>query len=338
MVAMVKALSYGLGDAEIINELINQKIDYLAVAYTDEGVRLRKRHIKTPIIVLGAEAHSFESMVLNQLEPEIFNFYYLQELMGVLKEHPEISRFPIHIKLDTGMHRLGFDEEDLPRLLNLLSDNPCLRVASVFSHLAAADDPEEDDFTRQQIQLFTRMTDTLRVGLGYPFLRHILNTAGIVRFPEAQFEMVRLGIGLYGFFDQPEVQANLQNVATLKTLITQVKTIRAGETIGYSRSYKVEHDMQVAIIPIGYADGYPREFSNGKGLVMVRGQLVPVVGKICMDMCMLDVTGLSVHEGDEVIVYGEGNTAQDAARRIGHISYDLLTSLSNRVPRIYVKE
>ncbi|MBO4489526.1 MAG: bifunctional UDP-N-acetylmuramoyl-tripeptide:D-alanyl-D-alanine ligase/alanine racemase [Bacteroidales bacterium] len=338
MVAMVKALSYGLGDAEIINELINQKIDYLAVAYTDEGVRLRKRHIKTPIIVLGAEAHSFESMVLNQLEPEIFNFYYLQELIGVLQEHPGISQFPIHIKLDTGMHRLGFDKEDLPHLLQVLKENPCLRVASVFSHLAAADDSGEDDFTRLQIHRFQEMSDILHHALPYPILRHILNTAGIVRFPEAQFEMVRLGIGLYGFFDQPEVQANLQNVATLKTLITQVKTIPAGETIGYNRSFKVEHDMQVAIIPIGYADGYPREFSNGKGLVMVRGHLVPVVGKICMDMCMLDVTGLAVHEGDEVIVYGEGNTAQDAARRIGHISYDLLTSLSSRVPRIYVKE
>ena len=338
MVAMVKALSYGLGDAEIINELINQKIDYLAVAYTDEGVRLRKRHINTPIIVLGAEAHSFQSMVENHLEPEIFNFYYLQELINVLKEHPEITQFPIHIKLDTGMHRLGFDQEDLPHLLQILEDNPCLRVTSVFSHLAAADDPSEDDFTRLQIQRFKEMSEILCNALPYPILRHILNTAGILRFPEAQFDMVRLGIGLYGFFDMPEFQANLQNVATLKTLITQVKRIPKGETIGYNRSFKVDHDMQVAIIPIGYADGYPREFSNGKGLVMVRGQLVPVVGKICMDMCMLDVTGLSVHEGDEVIVYGEGNTAQDAAHRIGHISYDLLTSLSSRVPRIYVKE
>ncbi|MCR4964233.1 MAG: bifunctional UDP-N-acetylmuramoyl-tripeptide:D-alanyl-D-alanine ligase/alanine racemase [Bacteroidales bacterium] len=338
MVAMVKALSYGLGDAEIINELINQKIDYLAVAYTDEGVRLRKRHINTPIIVLGAEAHSFESMVLNRLEPEIFNFYYLQELIGVLHEHPEITEFPIHIKLDTGMHRLGFDKEDLPHLLKVLEENPCLRVASTFSHLAAAEDPAEDDFTRLQIKRFEEMSGILRNALPYPILRHILNTAGILRFSEAQFDMVRLGIGLYGFFDMPEIQANLQNVATLKTLITQVKRIPQGETIGYNRSFKVDHDMQVAIIPIGYADGYPREFSNGKGLVMVRGQLVPVVGKICMDMCMLDVTGLSVHEGDEVIVYGEGNTAQDAARRIGHISYDLLTSLSSRVPRIYVKE
>ena len=338
MVAMVKALSYGLGDAEIINELINQKIDYLAVAYTDEGVRLRKRHINTPIIVLGAEAHSFESMVINHLEPEIFNFYYLQELINVLKDHPEITQFPIHIKLDTGMHRLGFDKEDLPLLLQVLKENPCLHVASTFSHLAAADDPAEDDFTRHQIECFEEMSRILCDSLPYPILRHILNTAGILRFPEAQFDMVRLGIGLYGFFDMPEFQANLQNVATLKTLITQVKRVPKGETIGYNRSFKVEHDMQVAIIPIGYADGYPREFSNGKGLVMVRGQLVPVVGKICMDMCMLDVTGLSVHEGDEVIVYGEGNTAQDAAHRIGHISYDLLTSLSSRVPRIYVKE
>ncbi len=338
MVAMVKALSYGLGDAEIINELIHQKIDYLAVAYTDEGVRLRKRHIQTPIIVLGAEAHSFEVMVQHHLEPEIFNFYYLQEFLNVLTDFPEITTFPIHLKLDTGMHRLGFDLEDLPRLIQLLTDNPQLKVASVFSHLAVADDPSEDEFTRLQIQRFATMTDQLRQGLGYPFLRHILNSAGIVRFPEAQFDMVRLGIGLYGFSDMPSVQANLHNVATLKTLATQVKTVKAGETIGYGRSFHVQHDMQVAIIPIGYADGYPRDFSNGKGFVMVQGHLVPVVGKICMDMCMLDVTGLSVHEGDEVIVYGEGNTAQDAANRIGRIPYELLTALSSRVPRIYVKE
>lgn len=338
MVAMVKALSYGLGDAEIINELTHQHIDYLAVAYTDEGVRLRKRHIETPIIVLGAEAHSFEAMVQNRLEPEIFNFYYLQELIHILEDYPEITSFPIHIKFDTGMHRLGFDLEDLPKLAETINTHPTLRIASVFSHLAAADDPAEDDFTRQQIASFTQMANELCGHFSYPILRHILNTAGITRFPEAQCDMVRLGIGLYGFSDLPEVQANLHNVITLKTLITQVKTVKAGETIGYGRSYKVARDMQVAIIPIGYADGYPRELSNGKGMVMVQGKLVPVIGKICMDMCMLDVSGLSVHEGDDVIVYGEGNTVQDSANRIGRISYEMMTAISNRVPRIYVRE
>ena len=338
MVAMVKAHSYGMGDVEFVNELVYRNIDYLAVAYTDEGVRLRKRHVQTPIIVLGAEAHSFDVMVEHNLEPEIFNFYYLSELENVLKKHPQIQQFNIHIKLDTGMHRLGFDEADLSRLIEVVKSNPQLRVASVFSHLAAAEDPTEDKFTLQQILLFKRMTDKILSAFDYPIMRHILNSAGIVRFPQYQFEMVRLGIGLYGFSGIPEVQGHLQNVATLKTVITQVKRIPAGETIGYNRSYRLSRDTQVAIIPIGYADGYPRELANGRGTVLVQGQKVPVIGKVCMDMCMLDVTGLAVHEGDEVIVYGEGNTAADMADAAGLISYELLTRLSQRVPRVYIKE
>lgn len=338
MVAMVKAHSYGLGDAELVNELIHQNIDYLAVAYTDEGVRLRKRHIQTPIIVLGAEAHSFDVMVQHNLEPEVFNFYYLRELEKVLQRYPQISRFNIHIKLDTGMHRLGFDEDNLSELIAILKANPRLHIASIFSHLAAAEDATEDAYTLQQITRFKRMAGILCEAFDYPILRHILNSAGIVRFTEHQLDMVRLGISLYGFSNLPDVQANLQNVATLKTVITQVKTIAAGETIGYNRSYRIARNTQVAIIPIGYADGYPRELSNGKGTVIIQGQKVPVIGKICMDMCMLDVTGLTVHEGDEVIVYGEGNTAADMAQKAGLISYELLTRISQRVPRVYIKE
>lgn len=338
IVAMVKAHSYGLGDAELVNELVHQHIDYLAVAYTDEGTRLRKRHIQTPIIVLGAEAHSFDVMVQQNLEPEIFNFYYLHELEEVLKKHPQIQHFNIHIKLDTGMHRLGFDEQDLPKLIYIVKNNPQLHIASVFSHLAAAEDPAEDAYTLHQIQLFKKMTEQLCTAFDYPILRHILNSAGIARFPQYQFDMVRLGISLYGFSNVPEIQSQLQNAATLKTVVTQVKHIPAGETIGYNRSYKLAKDTQVAIIPIGYADGYPRELSNGVGRVIIQGQKVPVIGKICMDMCMLDITGLNVHEGDEVIVYGEGNTAADMAEPARLISYELLTRLSQRVPRVYVRE
>ena len=338
MVAMVKAHSYGLGDVELVNELISNHIDYLAVAYTDEGVRLRKRHIRTPIIVLGAEAHSFDVMVQHNLEPEIFNFYYLKELERVLKKHPQIQQFNIHIKLDTGMHRLGFDETDLPQLIRIIRENPQLHVASVFSHLAAAEDPREDDYTHKQIALFQRMTSYFCGAFDYKILRHILNSAGISRFPEAQFDMVRLGISLYGCSELPALAAKLHNVATLKTVITQVKQIPAGETIGYNRSYRLKRDSQVAIIPIGYADGYPRELGNGKGTVIIQGQKVPVIGKICMDMCMLDVTGIAVHEGDEVVVYGEGNTVADMAKAAGLISYELLTRISKRVPRVYVND
>ena len=338
MVAMVKASSYGLGDVELVNTLIDQGVDYLAVAYTDEGVRLRKRRIDTPIIVLGAEAHSFEVMVNHRLEPEIFNFYYLQQFEEVLARHPEIPTFNIHIKVDTGMHRLGFDMQDLPRLIDIVKRNPKLHIASVFSHLAAAEDPAEDAFTRRQIALFGRMTDVLCAAFDYKILRHILNSAGIVRFPEAQFDMVRLGIQLYGCSEIPEMTMKLHNVVTLKTVITQIKQIPAGETIGYNRTWRLQRDTQVAIIPIGYADGYPRELCNGRGTVLVQGQKVPVIGKVCMDMCMLDITGLRVHEGDEVIVYGEGNTVSDMADAAGLISYELMTRISQRVPRVYVQE
>ena len=338
MVAMVKASSYGLGDVELVNTLVDQGVDYLAVAYTDEGVRLRKRRINTPIIVLGAEAHSFEVMVNHQLEPEIFNFFYLQQLEEVLARHPEISQFNIHIKVDTGMHRLGFDLQDLPRLIEVVKRNPKLHISSVFSHLAAAEDPAEDAFTRRQIALFGRMTDVLCSAFDYKILRHILNSAGIIRFPEAQFDMVRLGIQLYGCSEIPEMTTQLHNVVTLKTVITQIKNIPAGESIGYNRSWHLQRDTQVAIIPIGYADGYPRELSNGYGKVIVQGQKVPIIGKICMDMCMLDITGLRLHEGDEVIVYGEGNTVSEMAEAAKLISYELLTRISQRVPRVYVQE
>ena len=338
MVAMVKAQSYGLGDVELINELVYHHVDYLAVAYTDEGVRFRRRSISKPIIVLGAEAHSFEAMIAYRLEPEIFNFHYLEQLSELLSQHSDIESFPIHIKLDTGMHRLGFDEADLPRLVAFIQQHPKLKIASIFSHLAAAEDPNEDDFTRRQIALFDRMSSYLISQFDYPILRHILNSAGISRFPEAQYDMVRLGIGLYGFSAVPQDQAQLQNTVTLRTVVTQVKTIPANETIGYNRSYKTLKDSKIAIIPIGYADGYPRELGNGVGKVFVAGKLVPIVGKICMDMCMVDVTGLDVKEGDEVIVYGDANPLDKVAASIHRIPYELMTAISKRVQRIYIKE
>lgn len=338
MVAMVKAQSYGLGDVELINELIYNNIDYLAVAYTDEGVRLRKRNINMPIIVLGAEAHSFDALIHYNLEPEIFNFYYLQQLIEILKQYPEINNFKIHIKLDTGMHRLGFDEQDLPKLVELIKSSKQLHVASIFSHLAAAEDPSEDEFTRKQIALFDHMSSYLISQFDYPVMRHILNSAGISRFTEAQYDMVRLGIGLYGFTGVQSDQAQLQNTVCLKTIVTQVKTIPADETIGYNRSYRTYADSQIAIIPIGYADGYPRELGNGIGQVLIKGHKVPIVGKICMDMCMVDVTGLDIKEGDEVTIYGDDHTVAEVAATIHRISYELLTSVSKRVPRIYVKD
>jgi alanine racemase len=338
VMAMVKALCYGLGDSGLIEELCYHHIDYFAVAYTDEGIQLRKRNIKTPIVVLGAEAHSFEKMIHYHLEPEIYNLHYLKLLDNILAQYPEIESFPVHIKLDTGMHRLGFSPEEIAPLLTLLKQSQRIKVSSVFSHLASSECAEEDVFSHQQIALFQEMSQQLINGLGYPVLRHLLNSSGIVRFPEAQFDMVRLGLGLYGLTPIPEIAHELQQPVLLKTLITQIKHVKAGESIGYNRSCKLDSDRDIAIIPIGYADGYPRSFSNGAGEVIVKGKRAPVVGKISMDMTIIDVTGLDVHIGEEVIVYGDEISLTDAAARAGTIPYELLTSISQRVPRIYVME
>jgi len=339
IVAMVKSFSYGLGNAELINELQYHNIDYLAVAYGDEGVKLRQQLIKTPIIVLGAEAHSFELLIRYQLEPAIFNFHYLSQLETTLQNYPEITDFKVHIKLDTGIHRLGFDENDISEICERLNKHPQIKIASIFSHLAAAEDPSEDCFTKEQIRQFDEMSSRLISHFEYPILRHILNSAGISRFPEAQFDMVRLGIGLYGFSFVPSVQPHLLHSVTLKTIITQIKTIKKGETVSYNRTYTAPKEMRIGVIPIGYADGLFRELSNGVGKVIINGQPAPIIGKICMDMCMIDLSKIkNVHIGDEVIVYGEENRIDTIAANIKRTPYELLTAISRRVPRIYIME
>lgn len=338
MMAMVKAQCYGLGDVELINELQYHRIDYLAVAYTDEGVNLRKKNIKLPIIVLGAEGESFGQMIDYNLEPEIFNFYSLREFEKALACHPEVEKVKIHLKVDTGMHRLGFRKEEIPQLVEAIKANPKLQVASMFSHLAAAEDESEDTFTLSQISYFEEFTTKIQSYFPYHILRHIDNSAGICRFPQAHYDMVRLGIGLYGFSSVTADRPFLQHVATLRTVITHVREIGAGETVGYNRTFKAERAMKIGIIPIGYADGFPPELGRGVGSVVVHGKHVPIVGKICMDMAMIDVTGMDVCEGDEVVVYGDENRMDDIAACIGKIPYHLLTSISKRVPRVYVSE
>ena len=335
IMAMVKAMSYGLGDAELINELCYHQIDYLAVAYTDEGINLRKRNITRPIIVLGAEAVGFDSMIRYHLEPEIFNLFYLKELISTLSNYPEIETFPIHIKVDTGMHRLGFDEDEVIEMLQWVNTCPQLKIASVFSHLAASEDFEEDTFTKNQIQKFNAICEKIDAQIAYPYLKHVLNSAGIIRFPEAQFDMVRLGLGLYGFCPIPAFQTQLQSVITLKSVITQIKK---GETVGYNRTFTARNDMQIAIVPVGYADGFPKELSNGIGAMLVQHKKCPIVGKICMDMTMIDVTHLDVSIGDEVIIYDANNSLEEISASIGKTPYELLTTISKRVPRIYIRE
>jgi alanine racemase len=339
IMAMVKAMSYGLGDAELINDLCYHKVDYLAVAYTDEGIALRKRNITRPIVVLGAEATGFDLMIRYNLEPEIFNLFYLKELISTVENYPEISDFPIHIKVDTGMHRLGFDEDEIEEMLQLVKISSKIKIASVFTHLAASEDINEDIFTQTQIQKFNKICEKIDTQISYPYFKHILNTAGIVRFPEAQFDMIRLGLGLYGFCPLPEIQQQLQSVITLSSVITQIKKIKKGDTVGYNRLFVAQEDMKIAIVPVGYADGFPRELSNGIGSMLVHQKQCPVVGKISMDMTVIDVTHLNeVTIGDEVTIYNAENSLQEIGAKIGKTPYELMTAISKRVPRIYVRE
>jgi alanine racemase len=332
---MIKASGYGHGSFEIANTLCGQGVDYLAVAFADEGVALREAGITAPIVVLNADAGSFGLMIRHRLEPEIYNFTSLAEFTDLARSYGERD-YPIHIKLDTGMHRLGFGAEDIDRLNKVLSaDSRYVRVATVFSHLAAADDPAEDDFTRGQIALFDTMNHQITASLPYPVLRHIANTKGAERFPEARFDMVRIGIGLYGIG-----MSGTRLVATLKTRIVRTRELEAGETVGYNRRGVVTRPSRIATIPIGYADGLNRALGNGCWSPLVGGVPAPTVGNICMDSCMIDITGTDAAEGNEVVIFSavEGNTVEDMARVLGTIPYEILTTISARVKRIYIKE
>lgn len=335
MICMVKADGYGSGSAEVAKTLQYHNADYLAVAVPDEGVSLRKAGIKIPIIVLNSEVGGFDELSSNGLEPEVYNFRMLEAFVKEAKMRG-ISNYPIHIKLDTGMHRLGFTEEDVPELINIINNQSGLRVMSIFSHLAASESWNFDEFTAQQINTFKQVAGQIEENLSYPVLKHILNSAGIERFPEHQLDMVRLGISLYGV--SASGLSGLKNVCTMKTTILQIKHIEAGETVGYGRKGKIETDTTIATIRIGYADGLSRQFGNGVGSVIVNGDKAKYVGNICMDLSMIDITGLEAKEGDKVTLFGEGMTVIDLANEIGTIPYEILTSVSPRVKHIYYKE
>jgi alanine racemase len=335
MMAMVKAFAYGSGSGEVARLLQYHRADYLAVAYADEGVALRDRGIGLPIMVMNPEPAAFEAMARHDLEPEI---YSLRTLSAFLEASRGWAKVPaIHLKLNTGMNRLGFDEPDLPGLCRLLGQHP-LRVASAFTHLAAADDPLEEDFTREQLGRYERMAALLQEALPQPFLRHALNSPGITRFPQACYDMVRLGIGLYGVDTNGFCQEQLRTVGTLKTHLSQVRPLRAGETVGYGRQGVMPRDGQIGVMAIGYADGFDRRLGNGVGKVLVKGQLAPVIGRVCMDMTMLDLTGIAAAAGDEVVVFGENPSLHAVAEALGTIPYEVLTSVGARVKRIYYSE
>lgn len=334
LMAMVKAFSYGAGTHELASLLQYQRIDYLAVAYADEGVELREAGISMPIVVLNANPDSFDTMVLHRLEPEIYSFRALREF-AASTGRAGIIAYPVHIKIDTGMHRLGFSEHELFDLCKMLNEYKELKVASVFSHLAASGEEIHDGFTETQIEIFRRSCRIIEQKTGYSFLKHILNSSGIERFPHAQFDMVRLGIGLYGIGSTPESREKLQNVGTLSSAIVQIREVQAGETVGYGRHGKINENRRIATVPIGYADGLNRKLSCGHGYFMVKGKPAPVVGNICMDACMIDITGIDAEEGDRVIIFGEKPTVSEIAETLGTIPYEVLTGISQRVKRIY---
>jgi alanine racemase len=335
MLVMVKASAYGGGSAEIARLLDFQHIDYLGVAYPNEGIELREAGIRAPILVLNADPESFEAMQRYQLEPEI---YSLRQLENWLARESRPGDPPIHLKIETGMNRLGLEGDALQQALEMLAQRPDVKVQTIFTHLAAGEDPQEDPFTHQQLQRFQaacRLTERI---LGYQPWRHVLNSAGIVRFPQYQMEMVRLGIGIYGIDSSHQVQNQLQTVFAMKATISQLKSLKPGETVGYNRQGRILQPTKIATVGIGYADGLLRLAGNGRHQVLVRGQLAPTVGNICMDMCMVDVSKISdVQEGDEVIIFGKQPTVQDLADVYQTIPYEVFTNISSRVKRVYVQ-
>lgn len=335
IMAMVKAFSYGSGSFEIANVLQYNRVDYLAVAYADEGVELRKAGITLPIMVMSPEIQSFDNIVKYNLEPEIYSFKVLKEFVDAVN-HLKKDKIAVHIKLDTGMHRLGFEEKEIHELCVRLKNSNAITVKSVFSHLVASDEIEHDDFTKHQISTYKAMCQIIENHLGYQFLRHILNSAGALRFKEEQFDMVRLGIGMHGF-------SSVNNTAfiptvQLKTVISQIKNIPVGDSVGYSRKGITTKNTKIATVPIGYADGYSRKLGNGVGAMLINGKLAPTIGNICMDMTMLDITDIEADEGDEVIVFGDGYSIHELAKAAGTIAYEVLTNMSSRIKRVYYQE
>ncbi|WP_102407187.1 bifunctional UDP-N-acetylmuramoyl-tripeptide:D-alanyl-D-alanine ligase/alanine racemase [Parabacteroides bouchesdurhonensis] len=335
MVCMVKAFAYGAGSYELAKTLQEHRCDYLAVAVADEGAELRKEGISIPIIVMNPEFSSFNVLLENHLEPEVYSFRLLDAMIRET-ERRGMTSYPIHIKIDTGMHRLGFQPEDIQAICERIKNQSGVVVRSIFSHLAGSDSPVFDDFTQQQLDKFTKASAELEAGLDYKVIKHILNSAGIERFAKYQMDMVRLGIGLYGV--SASGQKGLRNVSTLKTTILQIQNVSNGDSVGYSRKSYVTRDSRIAIIPIGYADGLNRHFSNGEGEVVINGHRCPIIGNICMDACMIDVTDIDAREGDTVIIFGEEHPVSELSDKLQTIPYEILTSVSPRVKRVYYRE
>ncbi|MBO7074586.1 MAG: bifunctional UDP-N-acetylmuramoyl-tripeptide:D-alanyl-D-alanine ligase/alanine racemase [Bacteroidales bacterium] len=340
MMVMVKAFAYGSGNYEVSNALAFHHVDYLTVAYADEGVDLRNRGIKLPIMVMTPETNTFDTIILNDLEPDIYSFRCLSQLEDAINQldRPLGKPVGIHIKVDTGMHRLGFLPEEIDTLIERVKANPSLRIMSVFSHFATSDMPEEDDFVKHQIGQFELMSSKIVAAFPYKIMRHLLNTAGITRFTDYQYDMVRLGIGVYGVAVVDEDRGKLHNVMSLKSTIKQIKEYGPGETIGYGRHGKITKPSRIAVIPIGYADGLRRQLGNGKACFWVNGKPAPIIGNICMDLTMIDVTGIDCQEDDTAVLFDDNHPIEIIAEACDTIPYEIMTRISQRVKRIYTKE
>ncbi len=337
MMVMVKAFGYGNGGFEIAKLLEHHNIDYLGVAFADEGISLKNAGITLPIMVLNPETTSFQAIIQHQLEPEIYSIKGLNAFLKIA-ESKNLNHFPIHIKLDTGMHRLGFQEIDMPELLLKLKENKSVQIKSILSHLATSDDLNHQEFTISQIELFEKLSSTIITELKINPIRHILNSSGISNFPQAQYDMVRLGIGLYGISNDEEEQKFLENVGTLKSIISQIRTINKGESVGYGRRFIASKETKIATIPIGYADGISRQLGNEVGYISIKNKKAPIVGSVCMDMLMVDVSEIDCKEGNEVIIFGKNPTVVEIAKLLNTIPYEVLTSISQRVKRIFYRE
>lgn len=331
LLAVVKAFSYGLDAIEISKHLEKQQIDYFAVAYTEEGVFLREAGVKTPILVLHAQPANYETLISNQLEPNLYSSYTLQAF-SKLATAKKLQEYPVHLKFNTGLNRLGLAPNDLPEISKHI-ENTAIKVVSIFSHLAASEDPNEKEFSLRQIEAFKNCTAQICSLIKHKPILHMSNTSGILNYPEAHFDMVRLGIGMYGFGNDAKETAALQNVGSLKTLISQIHEIKKGETLGYNRAFIASEPTKTATLPIGHADGIHRSLGNGNGSVKINNQHCPIIGNVCMDMIMVNVTHVKCKEGDEAIVFDSQQMVANLAEKSDTISYEIITGISQRIPR-----
>ena len=331
---VVKAFAYGSDAVRIAEKLEKIGADYLAVAYTNEGVALRDAGIKIPVLVLHPQTVSFDILIERCLEPSLYSPRILRKFLETAKQHGQ-KNYPAHLKFNTGLNRLGFQENDVHYIINQLAGRNEIKITSIFSHLAASEDLNEKEFTKNQINTFEKIAQEVNKKLGYRPFRHLLNTSGIINYPDAQYDMVRSGIGLYGFGNEAKIDAQLRPVASLKTVISQIHKIGSGESVGYNRAFTSNTNRIMATLPLGHADGIGRQYGNGRASVCVNGKMAQTIGNVCMDMIMIDVTGIDCKEGDEVVVFGEGSSAEKFAAWGNTISYEILTGISQRVKRVF---